>query len=75
MEPFENKKKQAGIELELTQAETVSLELGLIKGKTKISSSCAGVNLTNKARFNSNQILMSQKKFADKNFGKKYIFG
>ena len=28
---------QAGVELGLTQAETVSLELGLIKGLTKIS--------------------------------------
>ena len=65
-------KEQAGVELGLTQAETVSLELGLIKGLTKISLSCACVNFTNKARFNSNQILMSQKKkFADKIFGQK----
>ena len=45
--------KLAGVELELTQAESVSLELGLIKGLTKINLSCAGVNLTNEARFNS----------------------
>ena len=51
------KYKQAGVELGLTQAETVSLELGLIKGLTKISWSCAGVNLTIKARFNSGWIM------------------
>ena len=32
-----SKIKQAGVELGLTQAETVSLELGLIKGWTKTS--------------------------------------
>ena len=42
--------KQAGVELGLTKAETVSLELGLIKGLTKISLSCAGVNLTKKSQ-------------------------
>ena len=31
------KRKQAGVDLGLTQAETVSLELGLIKGLTKTS--------------------------------------
>ena len=39
------KKKQAGVELGLTQAETVSLELGLLKGLTKISLSCVASTL------------------------------
>ena len=37
--------KQAGVELGLTQAETVSLDLKVIKGLTKTSWSCAEVNL------------------------------
>ena len=50
-----NKDEQAGVELGLTQAETFSLELGLIKSLTKLSKSksCAGVNLSIKVRFNS----------------------
>ena len=52
-EPDTMQKEQAGVELGLTQAETVSLELELIKGLTKRSWSCAGVNLTIEAKFNS----------------------
>ena len=38
--------KQAELELGLTQAETVSLELGRIKGWTNMSYSYSGANLT-----------------------------
>ena len=37
--------KQAGVELELTQAETVSLELDLIKGLTKLAEAVLDSNL------------------------------
>ena len=38
--------KQAELELVLSQAETISLELGRIKGWTNINLSYSGANLT-----------------------------
>ena len=68
--------KQAGVELGLTQAETVSLELGLIKGwSRKYNLVPKEINPQNFGPKNcwSQQKILSQKVFVPKKFGSKYV--